>query len=106
MDEAPRFPFYPNGEGGMVEVPITTLRAGGRNWPCGGGGFFRLLPYALSRWAISRVNTTERKPTMFYFHPWEVDARAAARAEPAVQITLSSLYQPGEDAWPPCPVIE
>ncbi len=75
MDEAPRFPFYPNGEGGMVEVPITTLRAGGRNWPCGGGGFFRLLPYPISRWAISHVNRTERKPTMFYFHPWEVDAQ-------------------------------
>ncbi|TAL01734.1 MAG: DUF3473 domain-containing protein [Rhodospirillaceae bacterium] len=74
MDEAPRFPFYPDGANGVVEVPITTLRAGGRNWPCGGGGFFRLLPYALSRWAIARVNATEGKPTMFYFHPWEVDA--------------------------------
>lgn len=73
MAEAPRGPFYPRGANGVAEFPITTLRIGRRNWPCGGGGFFRLLPYAISRWGIARVNAADRLPTIFYFHPWEVD---------------------------------
>jgi polysaccharide deacetylase family protein (PEP-CTERM system associated) len=73
MDEAPRGPFLPNGENGVVEFPITTLRMGQRNLPAGGGGFFRLLPYAVSRWAIRTVNAKDAMPTIFYFHPWEVD---------------------------------
>ena len=39
----------------------------------GGGGFFRVLPYAFSRWAIGQVNQREQRPAVFYFHPWEVD---------------------------------
>ena len=56
-----------------MEVPLTTLRAGGTNYPCAGGGFFRLLPYAAFRWAVRRVNRVDRQPAVFYFHPWEVD---------------------------------
>jgi polysaccharide deacetylase family protein (PEP-CTERM system associated) len=41
--------------------------------PCGGGGYFRLLPYRLSRWALRRVNHHDRQPCVFYFHPWEID---------------------------------
>ncbi len=73
MDEAPRGPFLPAGAGGITELPITTLRLGKHNLPCGGGGFFRLLPYFVSKWAISRVNAKDAMPTIFYFHPWEVD---------------------------------
>jgi polysaccharide deacetylase family protein (PEP-CTERM system associated) len=73
MDEAPRGPFLPAGVGGVTELPITTLRVGKRNLPCGGGGFFRLVPYFVSKWAISRVNAKDAMPTIFYFHPWEVD---------------------------------
>jgi hypothetical protein len=39
----------------------------------GGGGFFRLLPYRFSDWAIGRVNHRENRPAIFYFHPWEID---------------------------------
>ena len=46
---------------------------GTKNWPCGGGGFFRFYPYALSKWALNRVNQQEQKPAIFYFHPWEID---------------------------------
>lgn len=70
---APRVPFHPAAAPVLSEYPITTLRFAGRNWPCGGGGFFRLFPYALSRWAIGRVNAEDRLPGIFYFHPWEVD---------------------------------
>jgi polysaccharide deacetylase family protein (PEP-CTERM system associated) len=73
MPDAPRFRFRPDGANGLVELPITTVQAGGRTWPCGGGGYFRLLPYALSRWAMRRVNARDGQPCIFYFHPWEVD---------------------------------
>jgi len=73
MPDAPRFAFYPNGPDGLLEVPITTVKLAGRNLPAGGGGYFRLLPYALSRWMMEKVNREDREPALFYFHPWEVD---------------------------------
>lgn len=73
MPSAPRFRFRPNGANDLVEYPITTVRLFGRSLPCGGGGYFRLFPYGLSRWAMSRVNRTDGQPCIFYFHPWEVD---------------------------------
>lgn len=69
---APRFPFKPNG-GDFLEIPITTVALAGRNLNCAGGGWFRLFPYALSRWALSRVNGEDGQPGIFYFHPWEID---------------------------------
>jgi polysaccharide deacetylase family protein (PEP-CTERM system associated) len=74
MPDAPRFPHRPNGETGILELPPTTLPLMGRNWPAAGGGWFRLLPYAMSRWMLSRVNSQDHAPCMFYFHPWEIDA--------------------------------
>lgn len=74
MPHAPRFAHRPAGSsGGVIEVPVTTLSLGQRRIPCGGGGYFRLLPYAFSRWALSRVLATGRQPCVFYFHPWEFD---------------------------------
>ena len=73
MPEAPRFAFRP-GEGGLLEVPITTVELMGRKIPCGGGGWFRFFPYQFSRWAIDHVNRRERQPAVFYFHPWEIDS--------------------------------
>ena len=75
MPEAPRFAFRHKGDSGLLEIPISTLRAMGRNWPCGGGGYFRLLPYGLTRRAMRSVNGKEGRPCVFYFHPWEVDPR-------------------------------
>jgi polysaccharide deacetylase family protein (PEP-CTERM system associated) len=71
MPDAPRFPFRLHS--GLLEVPVTTMRWLGRNWPAGGGGYFRLLPYAVSRWQIERVNHDDGRPAIFYLHPWEVD---------------------------------
>lgn len=73
MPEAPRFAFHPQGAPGLLECPITTVNLLGRNLPAGGGGYFRLLPYALSSRLMRRVNRAESKPCIFYFHPWEVD---------------------------------
>ncbi|NII11171.1 XrtA system polysaccharide deacetylase [Oleiagrimonas sp. C23AA] len=72
MPEAPRFAFFTKHEG-MLEIPVTTMRMWNRNWPCGGGGYFRLLPYALFRRGLRRVNRRESRSGVFYFHPWEVD---------------------------------
>jgi len=71
MPDAPRFPYQ--SRPGLVEIPITTTRLFGRNLPAGGGGYFRLAPYALSRWALRRVNRVDERPAIFYFHPWEID---------------------------------
>jgi polysaccharide deacetylase family protein (PEP-CTERM system associated) len=72
MPEAPRFPFHPKG-GALLEVPVTTVEFGGRKFPCGGGGYFRLLPYGVFRWGLNRVNRHDRQSGVFYFHPWEID---------------------------------
>jgi polysaccharide deacetylase family protein (PEP-CTERM system associated) len=72
IPEGPRFPFHPLPECTFLEIPVTSVRLFGRNWPCGGGGYFRLLPYEMSARALARVNR-EGKPCVFYSHPWEVD---------------------------------
>ena len=72
MPDAPRFAHQ--ARAGVLEIPVTTLRLGGRNFPSSGGGYFRLLPYALSRWMLRRVNEHDGQPAIFYFHPWEIDA--------------------------------
>ena len=71
MPEAPRFPYRSREM--LWELPPTTMPLLGRNWPAAGGGWFRLLPYGMSRWMLRQVNDKERAPCMFYFHPWEVD---------------------------------
>jgi polysaccharide deacetylase family protein (PEP-CTERM system associated) len=69
--DSPRFAHEVRS--GLLEVPVTTVRAMRMNWPAGGGGYFRLLPYLLSRWSIRRVNAVDGESAMFYFHPWELD---------------------------------
>ncbi len=69
---ASRTPFHPDGLP-ILEAPMTTVQYFGRNFPCSGGGYFRLLPYWLSRMNMRRVNAHDRQPCIFYFHPWEID---------------------------------
>ncbi len=71
MPDAPRFAHQ--AADGLIEVPITTLRLFNRNLPSSGGGYFRLLPYALSRWMLRQVNSADGESAVFYFHPWEID---------------------------------
>jgi len=71
MPDAPRFAHQ--AADGLIEIPITTLRLFNRNLPSSGGGYFRLLPYALSRWMLRQVNAGDRESAVFYFHPWEID---------------------------------
>jgi polysaccharide deacetylase family protein (PEP-CTERM system associated) len=71
MPDSPRFAY--RVACGMLEVPVTTLRLFNRNLPSSGGGYFRLLPYPLSRWMIGKVNRDDGESAVFYFHPWELD---------------------------------
>ncbi len=70
--ESPRFAWQPVSGDPFVELPVTTAIFAGRRLAAGGGGFFRMLPYRFSSWAIRQVNR-EKQPAIFYFHPWEID---------------------------------
>ena len=59
--------------GAIWELPGSTIRWAGANFPIGGGGYFRLLPYGWTRRGIARLNSVERQSAVFYLHPWEVD---------------------------------
>ena len=72
MPDAPRFAFRHKG-GSLLEIPVTTVEVLSQRLPCGGGGYFRLVPYAVSRWALRRVKRQDAQPCVFYFHPWEID---------------------------------
>lgn len=71
MPDAPRFSHASHAA--LLEIPPTTVRAFKRNWPASGGGYFRLMPYALSRRLIEHVNHHDGESAVFYFHPWEID---------------------------------
>jgi len=71
--EAPRFAFRPVAGSALIELPVTTAKLGKRTVAAGGGGFFRLLPYRFSSWAVRQVNRDEARPAIIYFHPWEID---------------------------------
>ena len=81
---APNAPRLPHEvvAGALWELPMTTIQLAGRNIPCSGGGFFRLLPYRLFRLGLGRFNATEQNPGMFYTHPWEIDPQQPRVAAP------------------------
>ncbi len=71
MPDSPRFAYKVRPD--LLEIPVTTLRVMNRNLPSSGGGYFRLFPYALSRWMLKQVNQGDAQSGIFYFHPWEID---------------------------------
>lgn len=89
LPSAPRHPYRVSCEAGSIlEIPGSTLRVGGVNLPIGGGGYFRLMPYAWSRWAITTLNRSEGRPAIFYLHPWEIDPD-----QPRIPASLLSRYR-------------
>ncbi|MBN2339776.1 MAG: DUF3473 domain-containing protein [Acidobacteria bacterium] len=85
IPDAERFPHVRNG---IVEFPPTTVRLAGTNLPAAGGGYLRLFPLGVTRWAIRRVNGVERRPVMVYFHPWELDPD-----QPRIRAPLRSRFR-------------
>ena len=72
IPDAPRFEHRVPGHN-LMEYPISTARFFGRNIPVSGGGYFRLFPYRFTRMALSAINKREKKPFIFFIHPWETD---------------------------------
>ncbi len=85
---------------------MTTVRLFGRNWPCSGGGYFRLLPYALfRRGAVAGCNRGEGQPGIFYFHPWEIDPGQPRVAGAGWKSRVRHYTEPGADgrgSWTAC----
>lgn len=74
IPDAPRHAYRVSRPSGVLqEVPPSTIRLGGQNLAVAGGGYFRLLPYQWTRYGLARLNDTERRPAIFYLHPWEID---------------------------------
>ena len=74
IPDAPRHSYTLERNGhSITEVPPSTMRVGGQNLAVAGGGYFRLLPYAWTRTGVARLNRQERRPAIFYLHPWEID---------------------------------
>jgi len=72
---APRFPFRWLCRDGrtLLEIPPATVRILGRNLPVAGGGYLRILPMWYTRWALGRIRERDGRPSVIYFHPWELD---------------------------------
>tara|TARA_R110001606_G_scaffold105716_3_gene230032 strand:- start:22975 stop:23868 length:894 start_codon:yes stop_codon:yes gene_type:complete len=85
--DSPRFAWKPVGQSDFIELPVTTVKLGKRAFAAGGGGFFRLLPYALYDRSIRKMQRDDAHGAIFYFHPWEIDpdqprvANAALRSK-------------------------
>ncbi|MBZ5555303.1 MAG: DUF3473 domain-containing protein [Acidobacteriia bacterium] len=90
ISDSPRFCHELDGQfgKGLVEVPLSTLRFAGQNVPIAGGGYFRIFPYAITRWGIRRLNLKEHQPAIVYLHPWEVDPD-----QPRIQAGLLSSFR-------------
>jgi len=98
IPDAPRSPFrLSTPSGSLVEFPITTFRIGGSpNFPVGGGGYLRLLPFWYTRLGFQRAKA-DNLPLIAYVHPWEVDPgqpRLAGRARSRIRhyTNLARMY--------------
>jgi polysaccharide deacetylase family protein (PEP-CTERM system associated) len=74
--------------GTLWEAPASTVQFGPLNVPIAGGGYFRIFPYAWTRSGIARVNRLERRPVIFYLHPWEIDPE-----QPRLEAGLLSRFR-------------
>ena len=86
-ERAPHRMATPTGKS-IVEWPLATARILGFRLPVAGGGYFRLLPYWLSRWGLASINRRELRPFVFYLHPWEIDP-----AQPRVSASWLSRFR-------------
>ena len=86
-ERAPHRMSTPAGKS-IVEWPLATARILGFGLPVAGGGYFRLLPYWLSRWGLATINRRELRPFVFYLHPWEIDP-----AQPRVSASWLSRFR-------------
>jgi len=90
IPDAERAPHYlPTPAGKVIaEWPLSTARIFGVKIPVSGGGYFRLLPYWLTRWGLNSINRQESRPFIFYLHPWEIDS-----GQPLVRASRFSRFR-------------
>ena len=84
---------------GLREIPITTLRIAGKNLPIAGGGYFRLLPYRVTRWGLNRINNLDQQPFVFYLHPWEFDPEQPRMAGAGAKSRFRHYLNLGKTEW-------
>jgi len=72
IPDSPRFEYTLSGRS-LIEFPISTALYFGRKVPVAGGGYFRIFPYWFTKMSLRSINTQEKKPFVFYLHPWEID---------------------------------
>lgn len=74
IPDSPKHPYRIRCNGGeLLEFPLTSAKLLGYQMPAAGGGYFRLYPYALSRWLFKQATDNNNVPAIFYLHPWEID---------------------------------
>ena len=90
MPGSSREPYYLRTPAGysILEFPLTTVELGHYRLPVSGGGYFRLFPYFLTKLALASVNQRERRPFIFYLHPWEIDP-----AQPRIEASWFSRFR-------------
>lgn len=73
--------------GTLWEFPPPVWRLMKYPLPIGGGGYFRLYPYALTRRGLHAINAAGR-PFAVYLHPWEFDPQ-----QPRLRPGLSRAFR-------------
>ena len=61
----------PHGQS-IIEVPLSTVTILGKRLPIAGGGYTRLLPYVVTKWAMGHIQ--KERPVIVYMHPYEIDS--------------------------------
>jgi hypothetical protein len=72
----------------LVEFPMAAVSFFGLQLPVSGGGYFRVLPYWVSRAGLRRINGHAGRPFVFYLHPWEIDP-----GQPRMQVDWFSQFR-------------
>jgi polysaccharide deacetylase family protein (PEP-CTERM system associated) len=72
----------------IVEFPMSAAYFAGVQVPVSGGGYFRLLPYPVTRWGLKQINEQRQLPFTFYLHPWEFDP-----GQPKVEVGFVSRFR-------------
>lgn len=73
--------------GSLWECPVPSWRFCGNDIPVGGGGYFRLFPFAVTRHALRSLNTAG-VPFVTYLHPWEFDP-----AQPRLRVPRAKAFR-------------
>lgn len=90
MPDAPKFPYFQRADSAksIAEFPLSTLNLLGYRLPIAGGGYFRLYPYLFSQLALASINKFQKKPFIFYLHPWEIDPE-----QPRINASVLSKFR-------------